>query len=202
MSLVFYYAPQSTAVVTHWVLEELGVPYEKVKIDFKHKPPAFLALNPNGYVPVIVHDGTAIFESAAITIYLGETFGVDKGLYPPPGPSRGDALKWIVWGNVTLGGAIARYLHAGSERTPAERRNAKAAEAFRAEAEHALEILDGALAGKSWLTGERFGLVDAHVASFVVYATMVGFDTKKWANLEAWSARATARPGHATSMQA
>ena len=204
MSLIFYYSPMSTAVVTHWALEELGIPYEKVKIDLQAggtRKPEFLKLNPNGVVPVIVHDGTPIFESAAIAIYLGETFGVEKGLFPAPGPKRGEALSWIVWANVTLGGAVGRHHAAASERTPAEQRNAAAAAVAAADVDRALGILDGALAGKTWLVGDTFSLVDVHVASFAMYAGMVGFDTKKFANLEAWRTRAAARPAHATAMQ-
>lgn len=202
MSLVFYYSPMSTAVVTHWVLEELGIPYEKVKLDFATdtKKPEFLKLNPNGAVPVIVHDGTPIFESAAIAIYLGETFGVEKGLFPAAGPQRGQALAWIVWANVTLGGAMGRYQFS-SERVPEEQRNAKAAEVARADVERLFGLLDGVLNGKQWIVGDSFSIVDAHVASFVSYAGMVGFDTKKHANLEAWRARATSRPGWAKVMQ-
>lgn len=71
-------------------------------------------------VPVLVHDGTVIFESAAIQIYLGETFGADKGLYPNPGPRRGEALKWLVWTNVSLGEAMSRWLRTTQGR-PASR---------------------------------------------------------------------------------
>lgn len=204
MSLVFYYSPMSTAVVTHWVLEELGVPYEKVKVDIQAggtKKPEFLKLNPNGVVPVIVHDGTPIFESAAIAIHLGETFGVEKGLFPAAGPKRGEAIAWIVWGNVSLGGAMNRYSFAGSERIPEEQRNAKAAEAALAEVERMFGVLDGALAGKQYLLGDAFSIVDAHVAAFTSYAGMIGLDTKKYTNLEAWRTRATSRPGYATVMQ-
>ena len=204
MSLVFYYSPMSTAVVTHWVLEELGIPYEKVKLDIQAgatKKPEFLKLNPNGVVPVIVHDGTPIFESAAIAIYLGETFGVEKGLFPAPGPKRGEAIAWIVWGNVSLGGAMNRYSFASSERIPEEQRNAKAAEAALAEVERMFGVLDGAVAGKQWLLGDAFSLVDAHVAAFTSYAGFLGLDTKKYTNLEAWRTRATSRPGYATVMQ-
>jgi glutathione S-transferase len=203
MSLVFYYSPMSTAVITHWALEELGIPYEKVKVDFATdtKKPEFLKLNPNGAVPVVVHDGTPIFESAAIAIYLGETFGVEKGLFPAAGPQRGPALAWIVWANVTLGGAMNRYQHSASERIPAEQRNAKAAEVARADVERLFGLLDGQLSGKQWLVGDSFSLVDAHVAAFVSYAAMVGFDTKKHASLEAWRARATSRPAWAAAMQ-
>ncbi|HNN94371.1 MAG TPA: glutathione S-transferase, partial [Pseudomonadota bacterium] len=104
MSLTFYYSPQSSASPVHWTLEELGIPYEKVVVDIRkgeNKTPEYLKINPNGVVPALVHDGVAIFESAAIQIYLGETFGVEKGLYPPPGPARGEVMKWIVWTNVT-----------------------------------------------------------------------------------------------------
>jgi len=203
MSLVFYYAPMSTAVVTHWVLEELGIPYEKVKLDFAAgdtKKPDFLKINPNGVVPVIVHDGQPIFESAAITIYLGETFGTQKGVFPAAGPQRGQAISWIVWGNVTFGGALARHQFAASERIPAEQRNAEAAKVAHGEVERLFKLLDGVLEGKQWLVGDSFSLADAHVASFVVYSTFVGFDTKPYANLEAWRARATARPGYGVSM--
>src|SRR6185437_12360023 len=97
MSLVFYYSPFTSATTTHWALEELGIPYEKKKIDFKldTKKPDFLKMNPNGKVPLLVHDGTPIFESTAIIAYLGETFGVEKKLFPAPGPQRGQALMWM-----------------------------------------------------------------------------------------------------------
>lgn len=203
MSLVFYYSPMSTAVITHWALEELGIPYEKVKLDIAAgdtRKPDFLKLNPSGTVPTIVHDGTPIFESAAIAIYLGETFGVEKGLFPAAGSERGQAIAWIVWANATLGSAMNRYAYSASPRIPEEQRNAKAAEVALADLERLFGVLDGALAGKEWLLGDKFSLVDAHVASFAVYAGFVGIDTKKWANVTAWSTRATARPGHAASM--
>ncbi len=89
MGLTFYFAPQSTASITTLVLEELGIPCERVKLDLRKgetKKPEFLKLNPNGRVPTLVHDGVAIWESAAITIYLGETFGEKAKLWPAAGP--------------------------------------------------------------------------------------------------------------------
>lgn len=203
MSLVFYYAPMSTAVVTHWILEELGIPYEKVKLDFTTgdtKKPEFLKLNPNGAVPVIVHEGRPMFESAAIAIYLGETFGAEKGLFPAAGPARGQAMSWIVWANVTFGGALSRFQFAGSERIPEEQRNAKAAEVARADVERLFKLLDGALEGKQWLVGDGFSIVDAHVSAFISYSQFLGFDTKPHAHLEAWRVRATSRPAYGRVM--
>jgi glutathione S-transferase len=204
MSLIFYHSPYSTACVTHWVLEELGVPYEKVRLDLKandQKRPSFVALNPNAKVPVVVHDGTPIFESIAITIYLGETFGVAKKLYPAPGPARGEALKWLVWCGVSLNGVHGRWQHNVSDRIPAEQRNAAAATAARAELDQLLGILDAHLGSRPWIVGDAFSLVDAHLASWTAYLQITGIDLEAWANLAAWHGKATARPGYATSMR-
>jgi glutathione S-transferase len=203
MSLVFYYSPMSSAVTVHWALEELGVPYEKVKIDLQARDqdkPAFLALNPNGKVPLLVHDGTPIFESVAIMIHLGETFGVQKKLFPEPGLKRAEAIKWLVWCNVSLGEALSRHQHNTSPRIPAERHNAKAAEVAKADVEKHLDILEKALDGKTWLVTDSFTLTDLHVSGWVGYLGMCGFDLKRWPKISAWEKAASARPGHAVSM--
>lgn len=203
MSLVFYYATFSTATTAHWALEELGVPYEKVKLDLQKgdtSKPEFLALNPNGKVPLIVHEGTPIFESAAIMAYLGETFGVEKGLFPAPGPRRGEALQWIVWTNVSLAEALARFQRNTSDRVPKEQHNAKAAEVAKADVEKLLGILDGALQGKTFLVGDSFSLVDVHVSSFVGYLGMCGFDPTKWSAIGAWLKTCTSRPAYGRVM--
>src|SRR5262249_46803280 len=136
MSITFYGAPMSTASITELVLAELEIPHEKVTVDLKAggtKKPEYLKLNPNAKVPMIVHDGTPIWESSAITMYLGEMFGADKKLYPGPGPKRGEAMKWIVWANVTLGDAVHRWARNTMNWVPAEQQNAKAAEAAKAD---------------------------------------------------------------------
>jgi glutathione S-transferase len=204
MSLVFYYSPMSSAVPTHWALEELGIPYEKVKIDLQARDqdkPAFVALNPNGKVPLIVHDGTPIFESVAIAIHLGETYGVAKKLFPEPGLARAEAIKWLVWCNVSLGEAVSRHQHNASEHYPAEEHNAKAKERAKADVEKHLAILDGALAGKQWIVGGAFSLADLHLASWVDYVGFCGIDTKRYANIGGWLKRATSRPAYAVAMR-
>ena len=203
MSLVFYYAPMSTAVVCHWALEELGVPYEKVKLAFNTgdlTQPDFLAVNPNGKVPALVHDGASIFESAAINIYLGETFGVEKGLFPAPGPQRGEALKWIVWANVTLGGSLARFQLNTSERIPKEQHNDKAAAAAKVDVEKHLGVLDGVLQGKKFLLGDTFSLADLHLSAFAGYVGSCGFDIARWPALGAWMKTCTSRAAYGRVM--
>jgi glutathione S-transferase len=205
MSLVFYYSPMSSAVTVHWALEELGVPYEKVRLDLQaadQKKPEFLKVNPNGKVPALVHDGTKIFESVAILIHLGETFGVEKKLFPAPGLARAEALKWLVWCNVSLGEAISRFFHAQSPRVDAAIHNAAAADKAKADVHGLLGILENELEGKQYLVGESFTLADLQVAGWFQYLGMLGFDLAKWPKTNAWAKRCESRPAHARSMQA
>jgi glutathione S-transferase len=199
MSLTFYYAPMSTASITTLVLEELGVPCERVKVDIAKKEthkPEFLKLNPNGKVPVLVHDGTVLFESSAITLYLGETFGVERNLFPAPGPKRGEAMKWVTWSNVTLGEAVKRWTHNTADFVPKEQHNAKVAEIARKDIDDCLRILDEALAGKSFLLGD-FTLVDAHVQPCLDWMRYLKIDFSSFDHLNAWNKRCTERPAYA-----
>lgn len=202
MSLTFYYSPMSTASITELVLEELGVPCEKVKMDIQKgdtKKAEFLKVNPNGKVPVIVHDGTTIWESTAITMYLGETFGVAKKLYPDAGGKRGEAMKWITWGNVTLGDAVHRYNRNTSQYVPADQHNAKAAEVAKTDMHHCLKILDEGLADKQFLIGE-YSLADTHLHSLIDWLRFMKVDLSPYANINAWSKRCTSRPAYAKIM--
>jgi glutathione S-transferase len=204
MSLKFYYAPMSTASITELVIEELAVPCEKIKLDIQKgdtKKPEFLKVNPNGKVPVIVHEGTVIFESSAITMYLGETFGVDKKLYPAPGPRRGEAMKWIAWTNVTLGDAVGRFVRNTMEWFPADQHNAKAAEAAKKDIGDCLKVLDEALEGRQFLVGD-YTLADTHLNSYVDWLRQLKLDFTPYARLNAWGQRCTARPAYAKIMAA
>lgn len=204
MSLVFYSAPMSTAGVTELVLAELDVPFERVRVDLKKgdaKKPEFLRLNPNARVPLIVHDGTPIWESAAITIYLGETFGVKKGLWPEAGPRRGEAMKWVVWGNVTLVEAVGRWARNALGWSPPDEQNAKAGESGKRDLHGGLRVLDQSLEGKQFLCGE-VTLADAHLGSIIQWFGHLGVDFAPYPHLRAWSERYNARPANARAMAA
>jgi glutathione S-transferase len=199
MSLTFYYSPMSSAARIHWVLEELGIPYEKVKIDIKtgaQKAPEYLKVNPNGKVPAIVDDGTPMFESLAILIHLGEKYGVAKGLWPAVGTkAHMHALTWATWGTVTLGSAVFRYVSNTADRFPADQRNAKQAEAAKKEMESCLVLLDAELAGKEYLGGSAFTLLDVANASLIGFARMMaGIDMAPYPNVDKWAQRCTTRP--------
>ena len=197
MSITFYFSPMSTATLTSIVIEELGIPCERKQLDLKAgdtKAPAFLAVNPNAKVPTIVHDGVAIWESAAITMYLGEQFGVERGLYPAAGPRRGEAMKWIVWTNVTLGEAVYRRGYNGEWAAPGEG-NPKAVARADADLAQLLGILDAALAERPFLVKD-YTLADAHLNAFCDWLRHSKIDFSAVANVNAWSARCAARPAY------
>jgi glutathione S-transferase len=204
MSLIFYYAPMTSATRIHWALEELEMPYEKKKIDLakgEQKAPEYLAMNPNGKVPLVFEDGVAIYESLAILIYLGERYGVDKGLFPKPGMERAESLVWLCWAQATLADAGARVMRNTSERFPEDERNAKAGENAKTELQAALGIVERALEGKEYLVGASFSYADLAIAGFVPFFARIGADLSPFKNIQAWIARCTSRPALARAMQ-
>jgi glutathione S-transferase len=203
MTIKFYYAPMTSATRIHWALEELGVPYEKVKLDLaknEQKSAEYLALNPNGKVPLVVDDGTPIFESLAILIHLGEKYGVEKGLYPAASQARAEALKWMVWCTASLFEPVGRLLRNTSERFPADERNPKAAEGAKKEIAEMLGILDRQLAGRDYLVGDAFSLVDLSIVAFLPFLMRIGVDLNPYANINAWSGRCMQRPALGRAM--
>lgn len=199
MSIKFYYAPHSNATRIHCTLEELGIPYEKIKLDLSagdQRKPEFLALNPNGKVPTIVIDDTPIFESVAIQIALGERYGVGKGLWPPLGSSDHlQALTWITWGQVTLAAGPLRYFQNTSTYIAAEAHNAKQAELAMEEFVTSLGILNDRLSGRPYVVGDRFSLVDVDLAAVLGWAlSMMKLDLSTYPHLAAWLGRANQRP--------
>jgi glutathione S-transferase len=214
MSLTFYFAPMSTASLTEAVLAELGTPCERIKLDITAgdtQKSEFLKVNPNGRVPVIVHEGTAIWESAAITMYLGEMFGVDANLYPAPGPKRGEAMKWIVWSNVNLaeaGGRLSAALPTESDGAvqpnsldwvPPEQRSPIAREKATADLAGYLNILNDGLAEQFFLLGD-YSLVDTHLHGIVDWISSMEIDLTPFPNVTKWLQRCSDRPAIATAL--
>ena len=203
MGIVFYYTPMSSATRVHWALEELGVPYEKVKVDLakgEQKKPEFLKLNPNGKVPLMVVDGQPLFESLAMLLHLGETYGVDRGLFPAPGAQRLEAFKWLAWGSVSLSEAALRLMQNTSDRWPAEQRSLAAADAARGQINQLLRVLDDALAGRQFLLGDSFSIADCGVATMAAFIGRLGVDVSPFANVGAWVGRCMSRPALGRAM--
>lgn len=198
MSIIFYAAPFSSAVPVACTLAELGVAHERVAIDLAsgaQKKPEFLALNPNGKVPTLVADGTPMFEALAIVQWLGERFGVQKGLWPAAdSPARMTALAWSAWAYVTFAAEISRLNYASSERVPAELHHAPQAAHARAQLQHLLGLLEARLSKSSHVAGAEYSLVDLMLACMVRYAMLCGVAVDAHPRVRAWLERCHQRP--------
>lgn len=198
MSLVFYEAPMSSATPVAWALGELDVPHETVRVDIttgQQRKPEFLKLNPNGKVPTLVVDGTPMFEALAIMTWLGERFGAERGLWPPPdSPARLTALSWSTWAYVSLGSAISRLAFSTSPRIDARFHSDGQAKLARDDIADLLAVLDGRLAERPHLLGDDFSLVDVIVGSVVWYGTLVGAAVDEQPNASRWLERCLERP--------
>jgi glutathione S-transferase len=214
MSLIFYSAPMSTASITEAVLAELGIDCDRVNLDLSAgdtKKPEYLKINPNGKVPAIVHDGTAIWESSAITMYLGDLFGVGVKLYPAPGSQRGEAMKWIAWSNVVLAEAAGRLFASlppekqgdpatnVAEKATAEQTSEIAMSTAKSDLADCLRILEIGLEGRSFLIGE-YSLADTHLQGIVGWVGMLDFDLTPFVNINGWLQRCYQRPAIAKLM--
>jgi glutathione S-transferase len=164
-----HYYPSTASMVPHIVLEELGVPYQRVLVDRTtnvHKAPDYLRLNPNGLIPVLTDGDLVLYETAAICLHLCDTHP-EAALAPPVGtPERAHFYKWLMWLTNTLQATLILYFY--PERWVDEG-NATGAAQVQAHAERKigtlLDQLDAELArhGQPWLGGARYSALDAYV---------------------------------------
>jgi len=169
MTLRLHYYPSTAAMIPHIVLEELGVPYERVLVDRTrnaHKEPAYLALNPNGLIPVLTDGGLVLYEAAAIVLHLCDTHPQAK-LAPELGTAaRAHFYKWLVWCTNTLQATLMAYFY--PERWVKEG-NAEGAAEVKAQAQAKVDglvdQLDALLAqnGGPWILGPGYSALDAYV---------------------------------------
>ena len=201
MSLVFYWHPMSSATPIACVLAELAVPHERVRIDIRageQRTADYLAINPNGKVPCLVVDGTPMFEALAIHLWLGEHFGVAKGLWPHDGtPARLEAMSWCTWAYVTYGAVIGRVWLATTDDALRHADHADhadhAAAAIRT-ATALLDLLEARLSQQPWMLGEAYSLVDLVVGQVVGYGTYLGAAVEAHPAVAAWLQQVQARP--------
>lgn len=151
-----------------WTLAELNLPYEQIMAGQSfgvNRDAAYLALNPNGLVPMLKDGDDVLWESNTIVRYLAAQYGADS-LWQASPIQRAKSEKWMDWANETLS-PVHRKILFGLVRTPAEQRNMAEIEAAIEACEPLLDILENTLAKQTWLSGEAFGVGDIAVAPFV-----------------------------------
>ena len=179
------------------VIFELGLDVEIVDVDLRgggNKTREYMALNPNGKVPVFQDDDFVLWESRAINAYLA-SLKPETGLYPSDPKARAMVDQWSYWQAIHLGPAIQRIAFerllkpmfgmGEADETVIEQQMKELAQL--------LPVLDNALTGKEWICG-NLTIADFALASVFVYRAPSRLSLDAYPNIAAWLARMEARP--------
>lgn len=172
-SLVFYTNPMSRGRVARWMLEEAGVPYETRLLDYgtTMKAADYLAINPMGKVPAIVHNGHVVTENAAICAYLADAFP-DAGLAPPTA-ERHAYYRWLFFAAGPMESALTN--RALGLTVPPDRE----ATAGYGNVDLVISALTAAVSASDYIAGDRFSAADVHLGSHIGWGMQFGTLEKK-----------------------
>jgi glutathione S-transferase len=166
--ITFYTNPFSRGRVVNWMLEEVGAPYDLKLVNLEkgeQKQPGYLAVNPMGKVPAIVHRGVVVTETSAICMYLADAFPA-AGLAPAiSDPARGSYLRWFFFAASSLEYALMdkAYPRAGTPHV---------GQLGYGTYEKTLDTLEQALRPGPWLLGDRFSAADVYLGSQMGWTLM------------------------------
>ncbi|SEA17682.1 glutathione S-transferase family protein [Microbulbifer marinus] len=173
--LVFYTNPQSRGRIVRWMLEELSVPYRTEVLEYgtSMKSPEFLAINPMGKVPAIVHAGNAVTECAAICAYLAEAFP-EAGLAPIDNAERANYFRWLFFTAGPVEAAITNKSLFGSDPAPEKERMAGYGNYATT-----IDALSSAVKKNPYIAGNRFTAADVYVGAQVGWGLQFGTIEKR-----------------------
>ncbi|MFT4582666.1 MAG: glutathione S-transferase [Gammaproteobacteria bacterium] len=176
-----------------WALEEVGIEYDQVAVDFKEgsKTPEYLAVNPNGRVPALVDGDITLFESMAINLYLAKTYG--GALYPQTAKDEALTWQWSVWGISEIE-PLQMQIVVQKLFVAEDKRNDKQIASAEKQLTRPLQVLDDALSNQEWLVGAQFSIADLNVSGVMLLLKMVKFDYSNFANVQRWADACYARP--------
>lgn len=192
MKLYFHNTPNPFKAAL--MLEELGLDYDVVPVDTRkgeQHDPDFLRVNPNAKLPALEDDdGTVVFDSNAIVLYLAQTRGK---LLPSDGAGMGEALSWLFWIATGLSPFSGQFVHFVRVHTD----SAYATNRYRKELLRHYGVLDDRLAGRDWIAGDGYGVCDVAAWGWVRMAPMLLANDgglERFGNVADWFARVDGRP--------
>jgi glutathione S-transferase len=185
--LIFFTNPMSRGRIARWMLEETGCPYRTEILSFGSdmKSPGYLAVNPMGKVPAILHKGKIVTEASAVCAYLADAFP-EAALAPPP-QDRAAYYRWMFFAAGPVEAALSNKAF-GFE-VPADRQRAVGYGSI----ENVVDALEYALSQSDYIAGDRFSAADVYVGSQIGWGMMFGTLEKRPA-FEAYWQRISSRP--------
>ncbi|KAG7086938.1 hypothetical protein E1B28_002855 [Marasmius oreades] len=205
MSQVTLYSnPTPNGVPVSIFLEELGVPYEAIrmsisdndigKVDKQVKSPWFLEINPNGRIPAITHNGFNVFETSAILLYLQAEFDKENkfGFSPTKDPKEySQVLQWLFFAHGGVGpmqGQANHFNLYAPEKIP------YAQNRYLNETKRLYSVLESRLSKHKYLVGEKYTIADIKTHGWIRRASVLGIDVSEWPGLKDWLDRIESRP--------
>jgi glutathione S-transferase len=191
-----YGAPGAASLCVHWMLIELGVPHEFVKLDLEagdHRKADYLKLNPNGLVPTLIVDGKPLWESAALLMLLAERHQ-EFGFAPPPGGQRrGLYMTWMFHLSNTLQASFRDWFYPEKQAGGADVEAVKAAARSRIEA--CFDRIDAHLAKEGpYFLRERVSAVDFLGTMLMRWSRNMPKPATEWHSIAGYVARMKSRP--------
>ncbi|MCK6426471.1 MAG: glutathione S-transferase family protein [Burkholderiaceae bacterium] len=193
--LVLYTNPQSRGRIAHWMMEELGEPYDTVWLDYGStmKAPQYRAINPMGKVPALRHAAVVVTEAAAICAYLADAFP-HRDLLPQTPAERAAYFRWLFFAAGPVEQAVvARALGW----TVPEGRSAMVGFGSYADT---VDALATGLGDGPFVCGQRFTAADVYVGSSVIWGLQFG-TLERRPQFEAYAQRLATRPAYLRSVQ-
>ena len=194
--LILYTNPMSRGRIARWMLEEVSRPYKTEVLDYAStmKGQAYLAINPMGKVPALVHGKTVVTETGAICAYLADTFPQAK-LAPPPGDQlRGTYYRWMFFAAGPIEATVSNK-HFGFV-VPPDREAAIGYGTF----ERVMNTLEHAVSHSTYLVGDSFTAADVYTGSQIGFGLMFNSIEKRPAFERYWD-RIKARPAYVRAGQ-
>ncbi len=166
--LPLYTHPRSRGRIARWMLEEIGEPYDTVVVPYgpPMKAPEYLALNPMGKVPTLVHGDTVVTETPAILAYLADAFPA-AGLAPPLA-ERGAYYRWLFFAAGPMEAAVTDQ--ALGVKVEAKQQGFVGY----GSAQLTEDTLAAALAGRTFIAGDRFSAADLYLCAKLDFALAFG----------------------------
>jgi len=188
-----YGSSMSRAGRSLWALEETGVKFEQVLVGETRKP-EYLKVNPNGHVPTLDDNGTILWESMAINLYVAEKYG-KAPLWPSTVEGHGACYQWSLWGMTEV---ETRLIEIFEHRImlPAEQRDEKVALTAIEKLKAPLKVLDDHLRKSEYLLGKEFTIADLNVASVMSIARYIQLDLSSVPTAEKWLQKCLGRPAN------
>lgn len=181
-----------------WTVAELGLAHERYDVGGPFgglDEPSFLAMNPNGRIPVIDDDGVIVWESNAIVRYLCAKHS-DGALWPSDPAARSEADRWMDWqASSLIADLVTVFL--GLIRTPEAERNMPVINAATGRLNGAMEMLDRHLGSNEWVAGEEVTMGDIPVGALVYRWLNMPIERPDLAHVGAYHDRLAGRPAFA-----